>query len=199
MYGGRIMMLTKKCLHPIVNRSITATIVCCALVCARPAFSQQTRADQAVELLRLAIQCPTAPQQELSEGKPSEREVVGWITSDSEYLGDRETLRIQTIQTKRHHDRTANRIFVITEKILITAKYSDLVEVSAEATLFWRMLFASCRDKVPCVSVRRGTSSSSESQSAPTLAFDFCEDDTLQRAKIAVQELITFNSQKQRI
>jgi hypothetical protein len=184
-------MLSRQLLHTTINRPTSAMMFCCALTFAPPAFSQEARADQAVELLRLAIQCPTPPQQEFSGD-----EVVGRITNESDYLGDRESLKILTIQTKRHHDRSTNRIIVTTEKLYITTKYSDLVGVAAEATFFWTMLISSCRDKLPCVTIRHGTTSSSESESVPILFLSFCDKDTLKGAKSALQELISFNAQK---
>jgi hypothetical protein len=161
-----------------------------------PTFAQSS-AKQAIELLRLSLECPVQPYVRSLSAKKGEEEIVARGTTAITFEGNEKLLKIVETLNELLHYQTTNVHFPRTLKILPSqAKFSDLslpVEIVQDDRRWFGFgdrprVVISCSNGRACVANGDGVAND------VSFSFPVCNHDLASDAKAAIEELIRLNS-----
>jgi hypothetical protein len=158
-------------------RAVILLLVTLPSICTNPARADE--AQDAVELLSYALQCPNKPHKSESRGGTS------FFHDTNKFSGTRDFLRIEGSR-KFDDDSTANSV--------VTAQFSDLDETETYATSNdppQHLVSFSCAKDRPCIKLK--IEGDDRNNVFNYQAVEACDAESAKSVKLAIDALIRLN------
>jgi hypothetical protein len=154
------------------------------LMTATSALSQ-TSSEQAVNLLRLSLQCPIKPLTiQGTDTTVTRRTIV------NSYGGDAKSLKVSIETAERDHTVSGNFVMNFHSNPMYVAQFRDLSAVERRDL----SLIIQCVGQRKCIQSSRAYSHYTEKQTQGSLTLNVCNQKAAEDAKVAIEELIRINS-----